>query len=289
MLPLDVSVPAPYLFEDDIVIICVDIEAWERSSSTITEVGIATLDTRDVKDVPPGSGGENWRQMIRARHFRIREHMMYENHEFVQGAADRFEKEFGETEFINLKDAPHVVADCFKEPFSKPLTEEEIAASWEQLSKGSAKDNDSASKKRNIVFLGHNPSADIRYLHKLGYDPLNLSNLIETMDTSVLYCAHKKEQQLRSVGGILAEFGITGWNLHNAGNDAVYTLWIMLATVVAEACARDNEGENDEDDEDVEKNKVVMSGGNVSADASAVLRPKLEEPEFVVTEEYKTW
>lgn len=29
-----------------------------------------------------------------------------------------------------------------------------------------------------------------------------------------------------------------GWNLHNAGNDAVYTMWIMLATCIREACGR---------------------------------------------------
>jgi hypothetical protein len=289
MAPLDTSEPPPYAFEGDVVIICVDLEAWERSSSIITEVGIATLDTRDIHGMPPAEGGQNWRKKIRARHFRIREHMMYENHEFVQGAADHFEKDFGATEIIDLKDAPRVVAECFKEPFSKPLTEEEIAVTWEQVSDRPQDEEDKAvPEKRNIIFLGHNPSADIQYLHKLGYDPLNLSNLLETMDTAGLYRAHKKEQNPRSVGNILAEFDLVGWNLHNAGNDAVYTLWIMLATAVKEACTR-GEAEHDSGNETDDETKVTVKTKTKAGNGGVKIESKSKEPEFVVPEEYKIW
>ena len=160
---------------------------------------------------------------------------MYENSEFVQGAADRFEKDFGTTEIIAKDDICRVIASCFKEPFCKPSTASDIDASWENMpSNGS----EMQGEKRNIIFLAHNPASDVAYLKTLGYDPENLLNLVEFMDTADLYRAHKKEQNPRSVGGILSEFNLVGWNLHNAGNDAVYTMWIMLATIVAEACAR---------------------------------------------------
>ncbi|KIW01138.1 uncharacterized protein PV09_07424 [Verruconis gallopava] len=271
--PLDVSKPAPYTFQEDVVVICVDVEAWERSSNIITEIGIATLDTRDIRTAHPGHLGENWRRYIRAKHFRIREHMMYENHEFVPGAADRFEKEFGKTELIALREADRIVASCFKEPFSRSLTEEEQATAGEP-----------PLEKRKIVFLGHNASADIHYLHKIGYDPLNLSNLIDTLDTTSLYRAHKKELNSRSVGGILGEFDLVGWNLHNAGNDAVYTMWIMLATAVAEACACQNTGESS--DEGEERKKIATEGGTRELQTQKAA-PK--EAEIVIPEEFKTW
>lgn len=42
----------------------------------------------------------------------------------------------------------------------------------------------------------------------------------------------KREANPRNLGSILAELGITGWNLHNAGNDAVYTLQAMVAIAI---------------------------------------------------------
>lgn len=41
-----------------------------------------------------------------------------------------------------------------------------------------------------------------------------------------------------SLGRILAAFDFSGWHLHNAGNDAVYTVWVLLAMAVASATDR---------------------------------------------------
>lgn len=287
MPPISVTEPPPYQLEEDVIIICVDLEAWERSHSIITEVGIATLDTRDIRNMAPGSLGENWREKIRARHFRINEHMIYENKDFVIGCPDRFEKDFGTTEFIDLKDACHAVASCFKEPFSKQLTQEDIDASWNKLSESGDNANDGKQEKRNIIFLGHNPASDVGYLRTLGYDPENLLNLREYMDTAGLYRAHKKEAQARGVGGILAEFGLTGWNLHNAGNDAVYTLWIMLATIVAEAESRRKKDEDDSDDEGEDGKPGIAKTTKTTANGASA--PPMSIDDFVVPEEYKVW
>lgn len=87
----DAEKTAPYSHGADAVFICVDVEAYERNSYQITEIGIATLDTRDLKFLSPGRGGVNWREMIRARHFRIKEHKHLINKDFVHGCPDRFE------------------------------------------------------------------------------------------------------------------------------------------------------------------------------------------------------
>jgi hypothetical protein len=77
--------------EASVVFVCVDVEAYERNTKLITEIGIATLDTKDIASVVPGEGGANWMSCIRARHFRINEHKHLNNVEFVAGCADRFE------------------------------------------------------------------------------------------------------------------------------------------------------------------------------------------------------
>lgn len=83
--------PAPFQQEGSVVFVCVDVEAYERSSKVITEIGIATLDTLDLIDLVPGEGGKNWMEKIRPRHFRINENKHYVNSDFVAGCADRFE------------------------------------------------------------------------------------------------------------------------------------------------------------------------------------------------------
>lgn len=89
-----------------------------------------------------------------------------------------------------------------------------------------------STAKRNLIFVGHDVGADIGYLRQLGYDPFNLSNLLETVDSATMFRFLRREPNIRSLGSILAELGITGWNLHNAGNDAVYTLQAMLAIAI---------------------------------------------------------
>jgi hypothetical protein len=82
---------AAYNQEGSVVFVCVDVEAYERNNSQITEIGFATLDTEDLKSLVPGEGGTNWLSVIRARHFRINEYKHLKNTEFVDGCADRFE------------------------------------------------------------------------------------------------------------------------------------------------------------------------------------------------------
>lgn len=88
---LDIERPSPYSPVGSVVFVCVDVEAYERNPRQITEIGIATLDTRDIGSLNPGKGGVNWRGLIRARHFRIHEYKHLRNTEFVQGCPDRFE------------------------------------------------------------------------------------------------------------------------------------------------------------------------------------------------------
>lgn len=203
--------PASNSFHNNVIFISIDVEAYERSRRTITEIGISTLDTADLIGLTPGQGGANWIKRMRSRHFRIKESAHLENHEFVTGCADRFEKRFGSSEWISIKEASQIVASCFKYPFSASVHK----GSSTKITQGEA------AAKRNIVVVGHNIGADVDYLRSIGYNVANLDNILEVVDTADLYQAISHEKQCRSLGSIISELGITPWNLHNAVSDEV--------------------------------------------------------------------
>lgn len=215
---VDPFMPAPFMFDQSVVFVCVDVESYEGAHHKITEVGVATLDTRDLQGVVPGENGKAWREMIRARHFRIKEYKHLVNHLYVIGHPDGFL--FGESTFVSLNEAAKLVAACFRAPFGGVDTTEQ------------------PNEKRNIVLLGHDTLSDIRYLQQLGYDPVKEENILEVMDTATMYRVWHRDQQPTKLGNILSDFDIMGWKLHNAGNDAVYTLQAMLGICVREATTR---------------------------------------------------
>ena len=256
--PIDITLPPPYPHPLRPVIICVDIEAWERNTRCITEVGISTLDTADIMGVAPGEIGENWIPYIRARHFRIIEHAHKINYRYVRGCPDDFDH--GTSEFVGLRDAPGVVAACFRPPYSKEYSKANAQESdQEQPDSGKRSDDPNLDSERPILFLGHDPRNDINYLQILGYNPLNLRHLTEVLDTAVLYRAHTRTDDGRSLGAIMQEIGYSTRNLHNAGNDAYYTMLAMIGIVVKEAQGK---GEHlSKKDEDVNTAEI---GGKVA-------------------------
>ena len=113
--PLDLSRAAPFPCEGNPVIVCIDVESYERAHHCITEIGISTLDTLDLKDVAPGAGGENWMNHIRSRHLRIREFLNLVNKDFCVGNPEAFQ--FGNSEIVSLAEAAALVDACFEPPF----------------------------------------------------------------------------------------------------------------------------------------------------------------------------
>ncbi|KAK1066909.1 hypothetical protein LTR74_006784 [Friedmanniomyces endolithicus] len=218
--PLDLNSPATQPLEQDVVIIAVDVEAYERSPKTITEVGVATLDTRDLRGEATGPNGENWFKHIRGRHFRVAEYKNLRNHEFVEGCPDKFRAEFGTSEFVPKDELPSMLTSCFHQPFSK---------------RNATHTDSTAEEKRTIVLLGHDINQDITYLHSIGCSVLNRSNLAEVLDTATMFKSYTRDNNATSLGRVLYHFDIDGWSLHNAGNDAVYTMQAMLAIAVKAA------------------------------------------------------
>ena len=201
---LNLTSPAPYECQDHVVFVCVDVEAYEKDSRAVTEIGVSTLDTNDLAGLAPGEGGSAWMKKIRSRHFRIRETAHLTNSQFVAGCADKFEKQFGASEWISVKEVPQIIASCFRPPFSNLNVD------------GSSPHNPGDATQRKIMLVGHAVRMDIDYLRKLGYDVSNLSNLIEAIDTADLYRAWMHEHNPTNLGAVLLTLELVGWNLHNA-------------------------------------------------------------------------
>lgn len=262
--PLVLEKVAPYSFADHPIFISVDVEWNERQRNQITEVGISTLDTLDIAHVAPGPGGKNWQQWIRSRHIRIKEYAHVVNCDFVSGCPDQFG--FGKSEFVPLQDAARVVESCFKPPYSaqipvkfvneesngeKPTVTIETAIEEYKL------------RPRNVVLVGHGLQADISYLSALGCDvfscnaskvqsqessqvsvtepssPTAQSLFLDTLDTATMFQALKRDVHSRGLENVLSSLGKLCWNLHNAGNDARYTLEAMVRMIINARAALD--------------------------------------------------
>jgi hypothetical protein len=74
----------------DVVFICIDVEALERKPFPVSEIGIAIVDTRDLKGVSPGPAGRDWWPLIKAFHLRVKEYSGLRNYQFVQGCPNKF-------------------------------------------------------------------------------------------------------------------------------------------------------------------------------------------------------
>ncbi|KAI9928988.1 hypothetical protein MW887_001381 [Aspergillus wentii] len=228
---LDVNKPVPYPLWNEPVFISVDVESNERCHSQVTEVGISTLDTLDLVGIPPGESGINWISRIRSRHFRVREYSHIVNREFIAGCPEHFE--FGESEWVSIGALVKLTEGCFQPPYSCGLPMSETEGSQDGIL---LDDPEFKHRPRNLVLVGHNPTADIGYLRGLGmtlFDRMG-ERFIDTVDTAEMFRIIKHEATQRSLGHILAGLGITGWHLHNAGNDARYTMEAMVGMMLVD-------------------------------------------------------
>ncbi|KAK3388185.1 QDE-2-interacting protein [Sordaria brevicollis] len=206
--PLDLTQPTGIEPERSVVFIAIDLEAYELDHNMITEVGLAILDTAKISNVAPGEGSKNWFDLIQARHIRVKEHSWAQNSRHVQGRAEYFD--FGESEFIEVSK----IAGVLKETI-------EVASG-----KGEA------AQKRNVVLVFHDQSADLKYISMLGYDVATADNIIEVVDTQEMFQYLSRSNNASRLSNVCGYLDIPWKNMHNAGNDAVYTLQAMIGLAI---------------------------------------------------------
>ena len=102
---------------------------------------------------------------------------------------------------------------------------------------------------RNIVLVGHSIGGDLKILRLLGIDISSAAPILTIIDTHEIsryvlapFRPDRRPEpgQSFSLAGVLAELGCRPpmSEFHNAGNDAVYSLYAMLLLVIKEGVAR---------------------------------------------------
>lgn len=82
--------------------------------------------------------------------------------------------------------------------------------------------------QRQIVLVGHAVEGDVKTLATLGYHVRSWNNLIMTADSQTLHQAWKASNNGRSLEAVLRDLCMTPKHLHNAGNDALFTLRAVI-------------------------------------------------------------
>lgn len=84
----------------------------------------------------------------------------------------------------------------------------------------------------NVVLVGHDIIGDTKSLRYLGVDIYRIPNLLEIIDTKDVHSHFTQSDNGTRLSNALRSFNIDYRFLHNAGNDAMYTLQLLLATVL---------------------------------------------------------
>lgn len=180
-------------------LISIDLEAWEFNQRIITEIGFSMLDTAEIVGVPASL----WKDRIHSYHFRIKENAHRVNKRHVDGCPDKFN--FGASLTLSLREA---VSELFL--VFRPSPDTHVKP----------------------VLVGHNINSDIKYLEQIGFDVRPLVS--DCIDTENLSRSAERNPNSRGLSKLLQQFGIEATNLHNAGNDARYTLEALIAIAVHE-------------------------------------------------------
>jgi DNA polymerase III alpha subunit (gram-positive type) len=83
-----------------------------------------------------------------------------------------------------------------------------------------------------VVLVFHESASDIKYLKHLSYYVELARNVVEVVDTREMHQCLVRSNDSASLASVLGYLGISYRYLHNAGNDAVYTLQAMVGLVV---------------------------------------------------------
>ena len=227
---VDHPLPPEHL-KSSVVFVSIDVEAYEFVQKFITEIGISTLDTAHLINTLPGSNGNNWTAKIQSSHLRIHEHGKRVNRVHVLGCPDNFN--FGQSEWIYEREIVPELESLFLHLYSN----------------------------RRVVLVGHDIAGDIKYLKGLGLDVIPM--VADCIDTSYLWKAARRDGRQSALSTVLLQQGIPAQYLHNAGNDAYYTLHAMIAIALGISLTKKTP-----EDWEVEKNKRIE-------EAYAVARAKV--------------
>ncbi len=140
---------------------------------------------------------------IFCRHFVVKDHLHLHNGTFVPDHRGQFD--FGESEYVMESELQDLVTTTLKD----------IAADGDRL-----------------YLVGHSVHHDVRWLEGLGVDLGGTGFL--TCDIGQAYQASRDAMQLLKLESMMDNFSMAHRHLHNAANDAYYSLLVCLQMMEAE-------------------------------------------------------
>ena len=178
----------------------IDVECYEHPPRSLTELGVAILDTRHIKGAEPGFMGQDLFDFFYFYHFRMKENAHMINRTWVSSAPENFD--FGKTRWLNQDQAKPFLADCFQTRVSE--------------------DSDEFVP---VLFLGHAMHGDEDLLRThFGVNVDDYGSIIAKVDTQKMARELRLHRQLIGLRDLTTRFGIEPRHLHNAGNDIAYTM-----------------------------------------------------------------
>lgn len=226
--PVNVLMAPEWPFHGDVVFVAIDCEWMERSRETLTEVGLSILDTRDLANLSPGDYGVNWKKKIQSHHLRVSEYQYHVNNEFCEGCPDKFD--WGKSAIIDKDMMGKAIDTCL-------------------------------DKNRNIILVGLSMNRDMELIGHTGsegfgwFQYANDSGSHYRLDVADLFRALRGTGETLGMVRLLNEMNETHTgNLHNAGNDARYTMHLLIRIALEAA------GEKPETEGRVELGWTTQSG-----------------------------
>ncbi|ODQ50895.1 hypothetical protein SAICODRAFT_27257 [Saitoella complicata NRRL Y-17804] len=175
--------------------VAIDVESFEHNHDKLLEFGISTA------RVPPAQTPITHS----TEHYRVQETLSLRNGRYVPDNSHKFN--FGRTEVLPLREIIRRIDHLFQDP--------------------------------NVVFVAHDARGDIKYLRDAG-SRLDAQKVL-VLDTQRVWTALARVREVASDGGaggnsgqrslkaLCAEIGVENVrDLHNAGNDAEYTMQVFL-------------------------------------------------------------
>jgi hypothetical protein len=245
--PVNVLEPPQWEAQDSPIFYSIDVEWNERNFTQLTEIGISLLDTIEIRGITPGVHGENWVKHVKSAHLRTAEYKNFCNTQFVRGFPDMFL--FGESKIVPNEEMGRRADLFFVPPYDG--TEDMNRPDLPEHKLGT----------RFIVLVGHNPDADIKLLSErcpvFGSLIKHPGKLIRSLlDTQELYQKLRKKKNPSKLEAVLLGLGLEPECLHNAGNDARYTLEAVIRMGLESAGKQVEQSKVSNEEEETEE-KVI--------------------------------
>ncbi|KAI5956035.1 hypothetical protein KGF57_003521 [Candida theae] len=202
-----------HMLNRELILFSIDIEAWEMHNQTVTEIGIGIYDPRrnSAFSVVPE---------ITKLHIRVLENMHRVNGKFVVDHAVNFVGE--PTLVMSMRDSVVLIQALFDYFFEYVGGEDEgVAGAGAGAGAGVGVGGNGGL---STYLVGHGVPGDIKWLKSIGIEFPQTYSVLDTLE--ILKITHGKQNL--SLAKALAKVDIPHPFLHNAGNDAYYTLLLAL-------------------------------------------------------------